>query len=477
MSCSGASSSSKVVDFPAVQFPQQFTSGYGEFIAYFPDSKIPSLNENEFSKIYRVFSFYSPGELMGKFTNTEIREIYENRFSLISEEVKKLNCNLKIAFTPKTLYELVLIRKTIQEDLKNQKSCHRLKANDYYFKIQSINEEIKDLIRQREEASNSYQHIEDNEKRDRYILEDVLKVDKRLVKENEEILALQKKEERLQSKKCWHHIAIRNGNRENNNDPIVEKIAYLMNHTLGKLFLAAEEKREETPFTGSIISKLVEDELQFFQRYALKGCEEHANNVPCPSFIKELKSPTRLFRYPSELPNRTYGNSLAIYGENSQIIRKTIQLECSELATSSILLFRASKFEKDSVLHFEKIGEGTSLSFGTSLFAGAMYDIGAMVWNLLRGRNGYAIYVPIEQVNISGMYFPPSNTTCQLFGRGEIFHARTMVPVGQKQVHGIDPLGRLNGLCSIEHLYTTMSLPEIAEAFDNLRKEAINILS
>jgi hypothetical protein len=152
-----------------------------------------------------------------------------------------------------------------------------------------------------------------------------------------------------------------------------------------------------------------------------------------------------------------------------------IKLESSELATSSILLCRASKYETDSVRHLQKTDEGISLSFGTSLFAGAMYDVGAMVWNLLRDRSAYVIPVPIEQFSLSGIYFPPSNTICQLFGKGEVFHARTMVPVGQKRVHGIDPLGMLGNLCNIDHLYTTMSLSEIEAGFDKLKKDAVNI--
>ena len=325
---------------------------------------------------------------------------------------------------------------------------------------------INRLERDIQKTSEDYAHITDLEKRNQYIHEDIEKIKIAIHEEEDQIKRYQEKEVQLQLKKCWHHTPIRTkSGLEDNDDIKVKKISYLLNRSFAKLCSS-----EDTPFSYKAILKLVEKEFQFFQNYVQQGSEEEKQHLPLPAYIKEVDSPTRLFRY---VANRAYGKSLAILKESDMdFIRKVIQMECSKVATNSILLCRASLRESDSPIYENKPCETMSLSFGTSLFAGVIHDITATVWHLARNQKTtfYMIHIPIEQIDSSCIYFPHANTICQLFSQGESFHSRTKVPEGQKKIYGVQAGP---GSTDIDHLYIKMNLSEITEQFAKFKNSTL----
>ena len=437
----------------------KITNGYGEFIVYSSNKELPPLDENEYFRIYSIFSKYSPGGLLSNQGKINLVQHYENRFTLISQEVHEIKPDLKVAFIPKTLYELVLLRKLIKEDIKNNKCCPARKLNNYYQnKIRKVTNRIQKLERDVQKTAQEYSHITDLEKRNRYIHDDIEKINSYINEEKKEIERYQEKEVQLQKKKCWHHMPIRNkGDLEENDEIKVKKISYLLNRSFAKLCSS-----EEAPFSYTTILKLVEKEFQFFQNYVQQGKEEKRQNLPLPPFIKGTDSATHLFRYDGE---RAYGKSLAIWKESDKdFIRQAIQMECSKVATNSVLLSRASPRDSDS--------KAMSLSFGTSLFAGIMNDNTATVWYLVRNQKTtfYMIPVPIDQIESSCFYVPRANTICQLFSQGETFHARTKVPEGQNNIHGVQAGP---GSTELDHLYIKMNLSEITAQFEKFKKSAL----
>ncbi len=80
------------------------------------------------------------------------------------------------------------------------------------------------------------------------------------------------------------------------------------------------------------------------------------------------------------------------------------------------------------------------------------------------------IHVPIDQIYSSCIYFPGANTICQLFSRGETFHARTRVPKGQNKIHGVQAGP---GSTEIDHLYSKMNLAELTEQFEKFKNSAL----
>lgn len=102
------------------------TTGYGEYIVF--DTENRPLKYDQFLKVHRIFQKYSPGGIATRFKGRqeEGAKEYALRYSLIKNEVQALNKDYAIAFVPKVLYELTLIHKGIQEELKEGHPCSNL---------------------------------------------------------------------------------------------------------------------------------------------------------------------------------------------------------------------------------------------------------------------------------------------------------------------------------------------------------------
>lgn len=109
--------------------PDAITSGYGEYIVFRNQEGRDKrdIQKDVFEKVYQIFNTYSPAKIINDCPQIEeAQETCANRYHLIRNEVKKIDEHLEIAFVPRTLYELIYIRKAINEDVKHNKVCPNL---------------------------------------------------------------------------------------------------------------------------------------------------------------------------------------------------------------------------------------------------------------------------------------------------------------------------------------------------------------
>ena len=170
---------------------------------------------------------------------------------------------------------------------------------------------------------------------------------------------------------------------------------------------------------------------------------------------------------------RDYGSnkSMSIHGHRCHIIRKAIQLECSRVACHSVLIYRGSNFHKDSIVSDN--GSVYSLSYGTGLFAGCLFDGGATVLYYTRNQDVYALAVPFEESGV--FYVPRDHCIAQMCGQGETFHARTKAwkDFPLDKVHGMwGTIGR-----DRQHLKSEMNKDSMVEAFQAHKKAAVFLQS
>jgi hypothetical protein len=115
------------------------------------------------------------------------------------------------------------------------------------------------------------------------------------------------------------------------------------------------------------------------------------------------------------------------------LVLNAIALECSNIAKGKFILYRGANISADKPLEYDETGNVTlvqSLSYGTGVFPGGMYDPGATAFYYLRkaDNNGFAILVPQEEAENSPFAIPTTHPLCQMFGRGEKWHARSRTP-------------------------------------------------
>lgn len=109
------------------------------------------------------------------------------------------------------------------------------------------------------------------------------------------------------------------------------------------------------------------------------------------------------------------------------ILRNTIQLECSVHPTST-LLYRGSKLKQDAT-EDKGSAESHSLSYGTSLFAGDKAEHryrGATPWIYCIQSDNDCIALEIQEKEKHPFFIPRKEL--QMLSQGELFHARTKVP-------------------------------------------------
>ncbi len=161
------------------------TLGYGEYIAFHDprnnESKI--LSRETFDQVYKIFNENSLGVIEGQL----------NRYELIKEKVKKIDPTLEIVFIPRTLYELISIRKCILEDLKCG-PCSQLNPMEH---------------------KKSLEHYEGDEKKYE--------------------LFLSNQEAKRRKRNCWHLSYFEDAG--DNNHPGVKDVAYRLNQLIVKMMV------------------------------------------------------------------------------------------------------------------------------------------------------------------------------------------------------------------------------------------------
>lgn len=374
--------------------------GNGEYIVFRTSSNgensIPS--KSIYEQVYQIFNTYAPTAIMSKERGLEAMEQATNRYEIIRSKVKALDPTLEIAFVPRTLYELVLIRKCIQEDVTNGSICN---------------------------FTNRFEHRSNN------------------------ILSRQRK--------CWHLCCF--DNVGDNNHAGVKEIAYRLNKAMIKAF-------SPTPggFTHQELAGFVEKEITFLKTHHANGLNEQQKLADCT-----FPGPTTNFGFES---NRGNIRSTGIRNEtDAQIVRKAVALECSKAAKHTFFIYRGSNFKVDS----PKSGF-FSLSYGSSLFAGCVFDGGATPFHFMRQPNldAYAVPVPFDQLHTSPFYIPPTNAIAQLFGYGEYFHARTKGADGNPPLMGFNAMF-LDNNAKTDHLKSSMKRKELDVQFSRYKRECIQL--
>lgn len=410
--------------------PDKLTMGQGEYVVFhqLPTGEKRQLSSETFEQIYAVLTQHSPAALINSGSEKATEEC-ANRYELIKAKLKEIDQTLEAVFIPKTLYELIFIRKCIQEDLKHKEICSELEPSSHKTSLQTFkNDEAK------------YQEFisEQNEKR--------LK------------------------RKCWHLCYFTD--MGDNEHAGVKHVAYRLNKAILKAFDPSCEG-----FTFKEFSAFAEKEIEFLKNHYKNGLEsikklkngEHVEVVFCDG----TPGPTTNFGFEE---NRRRIRPMGIRNEiDAQVIRNAIALDCSRIAQHSFFLYRGAIFRKDSISCWSDKNTPYSLSYGSSLFAGCIFDGGATAFRYMRnGKNAYAIPVPFDQLNHSLFFIPTTHTVAQLFGCGEIFHARTKAWKGfdVRKIRGMN-IGANSDVR--DHLQSNLSKEELSTQFKIYKNNAFQL--
>ena len=410
--------------------PNKITVGQGEYAVFHTPAK--DLDRGIFDQVYKIINQYSPSALINSFPE-EANQYCLNRYELIKAKVQEIDTSLEIIFVPRTLYELIFIRKCIKEDVKHKGVCPRLSTS-----LHSIRSKLST------DNPDAYQ---------KFLEQDNLEKAHR---------------------KCWHLSYFVDAG--DNDAAGVKDVAYRLNQLIVKMF-SRSSKDYTHGFTCSQFIEYAEREIEFLKAHYRKGCEE-MEKLQKGEKIHSIGNcntpgPTTNFGYES---SRGSIRPMGIRNDtDAQIIKAAISLDCSEIARHSFILYRGAIFERD--LPYYGIHEVTpySLSYGTSLFAGCVYDGGATAFHYMRKNlDAYVILISFAQSRGSPLYIPPNNTITQLFGEGEIFHGRTKAwkDFDVKKIRGLAPGPGSNHR---DHLTSNLTKDELIAKFQHYKNQAIQL--
>lgn len=394
-------------------------NGNGEFIVFSKNKR--KVSQETYLKVYKIFNKYSLINIANKHPNDrlKIEELCKNRANKIREKVAKIDKSLEIAFIPRTLYELALLKKCINEDIKNGRKACSLLEQAQVGKMKPTRE------------------------------------------------------------KCWHANCFPNPG--DNTDPCVQDVAFRLNKSI-----ASSMFKDGKGLSFEEWLDTAEKEINLLIRY---GADEDL-------FISkengENESPATRFNSP---PYKLSPLSCDAAKMLANMIRNAAALECTELAQTSLLLYRSSHIKNDNTFKFNNKNEETSdiqdytlvsLSYGTGLFAGSIYDMGAAPYGvkckMFDYPDTYVIPVPAHE-HASGTFFIPDvNAVSQFFAYGENFHVRTQigdaVPINDK----------ISGICKTknfgfkgdapygDHLISYLTNKEINQRFNEYKSNAIMLI-
>lgn len=405
--------------------PDKITQGQGEYVFFhqMPNGEKRELSNETYEQAYKILNQYSPGAIVNRGS-----EETKNRFAIIKEKIKQIDPSIETVFIPRTLYELVFIRKCIEEDLKNKSICHSLDKTEQEF---MINEE-KSIGR----------HLSKEER----------------TKLREEI-----ETERI-NRDCWHLAYFKDAG--DNDHAGVRNVAYRLNQVIVKTFSPSREG-----FTHRELSAFAEREIEYLRNYHQR-CTDIVNGISSAEEISSSSTPgpTTSFGYESSYKSSAMGLR---DDSDAQIVRNALAIECDKIAEHSFILYRGGNYQHESCCCNSNKSMPYSLSFGTSLFAGCIFDGGATAFHFMqKQKDAYAIAIPHDQLNDSPFYIPTTHTITQLFGSGEIFHARTKAWAG----HNINVLPGMN--CGEnnklrDHLQSKLEQDKLISQFQKYKDSAI----
>lgn len=392
--------------------PGKITSGQGEYIVFrqMPNGEKESLSQESYEQIYSLLIQYSPAAIINRSPEKAAEEC-EKRYEILKAQLKTVDPHLELTFIPRTLYELIFLRKCIKEDLKTKQVCS--------YSDPSIQQIDLDFF---ENDLTQYEAY------------------------------LKKRKAKQKEKKCWHLCFFTDAG--DNHHVGVKNVAYRLNQTILKKLSPTQEG-----FTYQELVAHTDREIKFLRDY-----------LKSPKEIKGRTGPA--INFGNERAEHFMGISS---DQDEQMIRDAVKLECSKIAQKAFLLYRGADFDKDFVSCWDNANKPYSISYGSSLFAGNIFDPGATAFYFMRKqKNAYAIPVPFEKLHQSPFYIPPTHTIPQLFGKGEIFHGRTKVwkDHDSKDIGGMNLGGHGN---QREHLSSSLSKEDFIAQFQEAKNQAIQL--
>ena len=297
-----------------------------------------------------------------------------NRLSHIRNELLWIDPHLEVSFIPRTLYELLYIREAIEEDMKSKTICDLPDRKTY--------EKYK---KQTEQGDNSLGRIVDQDK-------------------------------------CWHLCHFTDETHSIQETNRLRHLAYRLNN------VAIKKIHPSGPYTASEIRALTRAEVEY-----LKNHRKTFDFKDMKSKLDISYGPTISFGCSKcqILYDRYCGGFSTTISDDSdaKIIFEAIDIECSESAIDSFVLYRGGELFKPR--------EDTSISFGASLFAGSFLDpkACAFFYTSERRREGNTILVPTKDLE-SPFWVPISHPIQGILSRGDLFHPRTLLAKEARALNG-----------------------------------------
>ncbi|GAB4225986.1 MAG: hypothetical protein Tsb0021_01470 [Chlamydiales bacterium] len=398
---------------------EKITTGQGEYIIFQNGSngEKKEVAKETYEQVYKILNAYAPASIVNRNSDSAMDEC-QNRYDIIKSKVKEIDPSLEVVFVPRTLYELIYLRKCIEEDINHQKICSQLYPCTRF--------EVKTV----EDFDGNLKNFESFE--------------------TERINNL------LKERDCWHLCSFEHVG--DNDHPGVRDVAFRLNQVIVNTLFP-----NSNGFSFDEISTFAEKEIEFLKEHFEKGApgvEDCGYNGPTNNFAFDH--------------DRGVVQAMPINDDkHAQIIRDALALECSTIAQKAFLLYRGANFQKDSASCWSDNDKPYSVSYGSSLFAGALYDAHASAFYYMRtAGSAYAVPVPFDQMNSSPFFIPPTNVIAQLFGWGEVFHGRT-------KAWKVDGQGEIAGVAGVkhtpDHLKSELSKEELLAQFQEYKNKSIQL--
>lgn len=398
---------------PLPSFPDgPIQDGYGEYVIFDSSNKIGEVSEKEFNQCFLILE---------QERQQGVKEPSSNRYEHLKKRIKKIDENLEIAFIPRTVYELIFIRQCIIEELKFGQLTN-IKAL-FYAQTEKGKEEV--------DLSNYFWQM--------------------------------------------HSYPLPKRKKKDITRPSIEQVAYRLNNCVLKHFREEQIELKSSGFTSDHFQAVTKTLLVNFKNIHQSSDSE---------LYKRIQDNEKL--YQCNISGLTTNFSIESTAgiikpmgisdqKHEEIITNSIQLECSEAAKNSLILYRGSNFPNDDILNAEQ--EAYSLSYGVSLFAGAIYDGGATAFYYMRDAKceASATVIPLKDLNQAPFYCPIEHPLIQLYSEGEWFHARS-------KVWDLDPDARVRGIFGAsnrpvkdipQQLKTNQSYENFKEFFNQYKSQAI----
>ena len=444
---------------PRIPVPPEgiITNGYGEYLIYRIDNgqKEP-ISKEEYLKVF---------DIIENCRSLKEDQIPENMHDYLTGEIQKnLGKEVHLAFIPRTMYELIFLKECIQEDIDKKETCNPDRTGILLFvKCPIIGETLTtnddaDLM----DPAFHHKSVEEKKSTIKSALE----------------------------KGFWQHCIYED-------------------HDYKKKFKKMNEFDYRQDHLKCVAAKLNQVALDYFKEYnstgegfTFKEIADVQNKLI--KFFKDLTNPdleihkkaasvgrlgragiSKIFSKEANTNNQSNPEfPLGIATErHEQIVKNSIQLECSARAVNNLILYRGSNFSKDSLTKNVSIYPNTSvypnsLSYGASPFSGGPNDGGATAFHYMRKpySDAYAIVVPLKEQQANATPFHTHNVhpLIQVGSRGEIFHDRTKIwdLKPDDQVLGFFGVSKIKYSSMDECCKTSMSKEEIEKAFQKFKDEA-----